>query len=107
MPLPKYLERTNQLTIIAIATEERVKPDEVGPAAKGSTLADEHLLDQPEATNDHALGRAQLHLIDVPVLLSHLGEGLKRSSGVGQQVHVANHRECQWSLKVLPGREAG
>lgn len=79
-----------RLTIVAIAAEENVVADKVGPSAKVGALGDEHLLDELETVDDDARRRAQGDAENVAVDFAELTESLERDLVLAQQVERAD-----------------
>ena len=85
------------LTIIAIAAEEDVVADEIGPSAEVRALGDEHLFDEREAVDDDAGRRAQRDTEQIAIDAWEGWEGLERHFVTAQQVEAADDRPGPWS----------
>lgn len=79
-----------RLTIVAIAAEENVVADKVGPSAKVGALGDEHLLDELETVDDDARRRTQGDAENVAIDFAELTESLERDLVLAQQVERAD-----------------
>lgn len=67
----------SQLTIIAIASEELMKSDEIRASPEVSALGDEHLLDEIEVVDDHTLCGPESDAEHIAVLLAERRERLE------------------------------
>lgn len=83
------------LTVVAIAGEQHVVPDEIRAAAELGPVGDEHFFDGRIIVDDDARHGAHGHGVDRPVLASQLGKPSERLLVVpGKRVQRAEYRVC-------------
>lgn len=88
------------LTVVPIAAEELVEPDEVGPAAEVRALGDQHFLDELEVVDDHAVRAAQADAVDVAIDFAERGERFEGRVVAAQEVQTPEDRQWSRSRRV-------
>lgn len=87
---PGAARRPRALTVVPVAAEELVEPDEVWPAPEVAALDDQHLLDQAEVVDDDAGLAAQVDAEHPAVDPAEGGEGLEGRPVAADQVEAAD-----------------